>query len=203
MNFQDVPKLYFKDTPSNVRKRNKNKLEDYSMKHVVDSEGNTLTERALAFKKFKSKQDKLRDELQDFDIDIGETQAFLDDKAYRRRIPHEVPREKINMENKGTYIQRDYLSSIVQMESLGNELGAQLLGQTMWETLPRKNRDLFLNELDEGEITATTYHDDEEKRKSMIKRNIKFLKEYKIARANVETTRKYFKNQGINYLKFR
>jgi hypothetical protein len=46
MNFRDIPKLYFDNTPSNVRKRNKNKLEDYSMKHVVYSKGNTLTERA-------------------------------------------------------------------------------------------------------------------------------------------------------------
>ena len=47
------------------------------MKRALDSKGNTITERALAFKKFKARQDRLRDDLLDFDIDKEETDAFL------------------------------------------------------------------------------------------------------------------------------
>ena len=47
------------------------------MKRVLDSKGNTITERALAFKKFKARQDILRDDLLAFNIDEEETDVFL------------------------------------------------------------------------------------------------------------------------------
>ena len=88
MNFRDSPQL--QDTASNSKRKNRlednsdkpakfkrrNRLEDYSLKRVLDSKGNPITERALAFKKLKAMQDTLRDDLLDFNIDEEETDAF-------------------------------------------------------------------------------------------------------------------------------
>ena len=90
MNLRDSPQL--KDTTSNLKRKNRlednsetplifkrrNRLEDYSFKRVFDSKGNPNTEWALAFKKFKAKQDRLRDDLLDFDITDEETDAFFE-----------------------------------------------------------------------------------------------------------------------------
>ena len=85
MNFRDSPQL--KDAASNLKR--KNRLEDNSdtrpklrrrnrlEERVLKNKGNAITERALAFKKFKAMQDRLSDDLLNFEIDEEETDAFL------------------------------------------------------------------------------------------------------------------------------
>ena len=89
MNLRDSPQL--KATTSNLKRKNRlednsdtppqfnrrNRLKDYSLKRVIDSQGNPTTERALAFKKFKARQDRLRDDLLDLNINEEATDAFL------------------------------------------------------------------------------------------------------------------------------
>ena len=88
MSFRDSPQL--KDTTSYLKRKirlednsytppkfkRRNRLEDYSLKRVFNSKGNPITERVLAFKKFKARQDRLRDDLLDFDVEKEETDAF-------------------------------------------------------------------------------------------------------------------------------
>ena len=211
MNFRDSPQL--KDTASNSKRKDRlednsdkpakfkrrNRLEDYSLKRVLDSKGNLITERALAFKKFKAMQDTLRDDLLDFDIDEEETDAFL--KKIRPGIKTHFNAQRVPLDkNNINTLQKEFIGNIANKESLGNDLGVQMLGETVWGMKSKQDRENMLDNLDEEMVL-----DMADSREEGF-RNIFNLRKYKQSKANAESikqnAKRFLSNQNINFLKF-
>ena len=49
-------------------------------------------------------------------------------------------------------LQKEFIGNIANNESLGNYLGVQMLGETMWGMKSKQDCDQFLNDLDEETV---------------------------------------------------
>ena len=97
-------------------------------------------------------------------------------------------------------LQKEFIGNIANKESLGNDLGVQMLGETVWGMKSKQDRENMLDNLDEEMVLDLADSREEGFR------NILNLRKYKQSKANAESikqnAKKFLSNQSLNFLKF-
>ena len=133
----------------------------------------------------------------DFDIDDEETDAFLKKISSGIKTHINAPRVPLDKNNINT-LQKEFIGNIANKESLGNDLGVQMLGETVWGMKSKQDRENMLDNLDEEMVL-----DMADSREEGF-RNIFNLRIYKQSNAESikQNAKRFLSNQNINFLKF-